>query len=86
MIDVVESDDPPLRLRLGADAIGAWEQKHAAFLRELQRWRAAGKATAFEGRDHADRRLTRRSLVGLPRSHSSPACDRDLCAHRGGYQ
>lgn len=30
MIEVVESDDPPLRLLLGADAIGLWEAKQAA--------------------------------------------------------
>jgi NAD(P)-dependent dehydrogenase (short-subunit alcohol dehydrogenase family) len=48
MIAAVESDDPPLRLLLGADAIGLWEQKQAASLAELARWRAVGEATAFE--------------------------------------
>ena len=48
MIAVVESDDPPLRLLLGADAIGLWEQKHAIFAAELGRWRQIGEATAFE--------------------------------------
>ena len=48
MIAVVESDDPPLRLLLGADAIGLWETKQAAFSAELVRWRAVGEATAFE--------------------------------------
>jgi NAD(P)-dependent dehydrogenase (short-subunit alcohol dehydrogenase family) len=48
MIAAVESDDPPLRLLLGADAIGLWEQKQAASLAELGRWRAVGEATAFE--------------------------------------
>jgi NAD(P)-dependent dehydrogenase (short-subunit alcohol dehydrogenase family) len=48
MIAAVESDDPPLRLMLGADAIGFWEQKQAAALAEFGRWRAVGEATAFE--------------------------------------
>jgi NAD(P)-dependent dehydrogenase (short-subunit alcohol dehydrogenase family) len=49
MIAVVESDEPPLRLVLGADAISPLEQKQAAFSAELARWRQIGKATAFEG-------------------------------------
>jgi len=49
MIAVVESDDPPLRLLLGADAIGLLEQKQAAFSAELTRWRTLSAATAFEG-------------------------------------
>jgi NAD(P)-dependent dehydrogenase (short-subunit alcohol dehydrogenase family) len=49
MIAVVESDDPPLRLLLGADAIGLLEQKQAAFSAEHARWREIGEATAFEG-------------------------------------
>ena len=48
MIAVVESEDPPLRLLLGADAIGLWEQKQAIFAAELGRWRQIGEATAFE--------------------------------------
>jgi NAD(P)-dependent dehydrogenase (short-subunit alcohol dehydrogenase family) len=49
MIAAVESDDPPLRLLLGGDAIGILEQKRAAFAAELARWRAIGEATGFEG-------------------------------------
>jgi short-subunit dehydrogenase len=49
MIAVVESDDPPLRLLLGADAIGLWEKKRNAVDADLGRWRATGEATAFEG-------------------------------------
>ncbi|MGH7120679.1 MAG: oxidoreductase [Acetobacteraceae bacterium] len=49
MIAAVESADPPLRLLLGADAIGLWEQKHAAFAAELARWRPTGEATALGG-------------------------------------
>src|SRR5271163_743421 len=48
MIAVVESDDPPLRLLLGADAIGVLEQKRAEFSAELARWRQIGEATGFE--------------------------------------
>lgn len=49
MIAAVESPDPPLRLLLGADAIGLWEKKRAAVDADLARWRATGEATAFEG-------------------------------------
>src|SRR5271163_5085624 len=49
MIAVVESDDPPLRLVLGSDAIGILDQKQAAFEAELARWRQIGEATAFDG-------------------------------------
>jgi len=49
MIAAVESDDPPLRLLLGADAIGLWQQKQVVFAAELARWRALGEATAFAG-------------------------------------
>jgi NAD(P)-dependent dehydrogenase (short-subunit alcohol dehydrogenase family) len=51
MIAVVESEDPPLRLLLGADAIGLLGQKRAAFAAELDRWRQIGEATGFEGVD-----------------------------------
>ena len=67
MIAVVESDDPPLRLVLGADAIGLLEQKQAAFAAERARWRQIGEATAFEGAGAAaiataaDASITRRS-------------------------
>jgi NAD(P)-dependent dehydrogenase (short-subunit alcohol dehydrogenase family) len=49
MIAAVDSDDPPLHLLLGQDAIGLWEQKQADFSAELKRWRAVGEATAFDG-------------------------------------
>ncbi len=49
MIAAVESDDPPLHLLLGQDAIGLWEQKQADFSAEFARWRAVGEATAIEG-------------------------------------
>ncbi|MBV9748142.1 MAG: SDR family NAD(P)-dependent oxidoreductase [Acetobacteraceae bacterium] len=49
MIAAVESDNPPLRLLLGTDAIGLWEKKQAALAADLAHWRAIGEATAFEG-------------------------------------
>jgi NAD(P)-dependent dehydrogenase (short-subunit alcohol dehydrogenase family) len=49
MIAVVESDDPPLRLLLGEDAIGLWEAKQAAITADLARWRGMSEATAFAG-------------------------------------
>jgi NAD(P)-dependent dehydrogenase (short-subunit alcohol dehydrogenase family) len=48
MIAAVESDDPPLHLLLGQDAIGRWEQKQAEFSAEVARWRAVGEATAID--------------------------------------
>ena len=48
MIQAVESDDPPLRLMLGADAYALWEQKLAAMQAELARWRSLGEATACD--------------------------------------
>jgi short-subunit dehydrogenase len=48
MIEAVESDEPPLRLMLGADAFGLWDQKRAAQDAEFARWRARGENTAFE--------------------------------------
>jgi NAD(P)-dependent dehydrogenase (short-subunit alcohol dehydrogenase family) len=47
MVEAVESTDPPLRLLLGADAYGLWEQKRAAMDAETARWRALGEDTAF---------------------------------------
>jgi NAD(P)-dependent dehydrogenase (short-subunit alcohol dehydrogenase family) len=49
MIAAVESNDPPLHLLLGQDAIGLWQQKQADFSAELARWRAVGEATAIDG-------------------------------------
>lgn len=47
MIAAVESDEPPLRLMLGADAYGLWEQKRAAMDEEAAQWREVGEDTAF---------------------------------------
>lgn len=49
MIKAVESENPPLRLMLGADAYGLWEQKRAAQREEFELWRETGLNTAFEG-------------------------------------
>jgi NAD(P)-dependent dehydrogenase (short-subunit alcohol dehydrogenase family) len=49
MIDAIESDDPPLRLVLGADSIGLWESKQASVNADIARWRQRSEATAFEG-------------------------------------
>ena len=46
MIQVVESNEPPLRLMLGADAYGLWAQKRALAEDEISRWRAIGEDTA----------------------------------------
>jgi len=47
MIGAVESDDPPLRLMLGVDAIRGWEAKRAAVDADVEAWRAVGTATAY---------------------------------------
>lgn len=49
MIEAVESENPPLRLMLGADAYGLWEKKRAEEKTEFEIWRAKGENTAFEG-------------------------------------
>lgn len=49
MIQVVESDNPPLRLALGADAVSVIEEKLKAMNEELQAWKSVSVATAFEG-------------------------------------
>jgi NAD(P)-dependent dehydrogenase (short-subunit alcohol dehydrogenase family) len=49
MIQVVESDNPPLRLMLGVDAYGLWEQKQQMSDAEMAQWRSIGEATAFDG-------------------------------------
>lgn len=49
MIAAVESDNPPLRLLLGSDAIALWENKQSALMADLAQWRQLGEGTAFEG-------------------------------------
>ncbi|MBD1822928.1 SDR family NAD(P)-dependent oxidoreductase [Cyanobacteria bacterium FACHB-DQ100] len=49
MIQVVESDNPPLRLALGADAVSVIEEKLKSMQAELDAWREVSINTAFEG-------------------------------------
>lgn len=49
MIQVVESDNPPLRLALGADAVSAIDAKLESVKAELDAWKQVSIDTAFEG-------------------------------------
>lgn len=49
MIQVVESENPPLRLALGADAVSAINEKIESVKSELDAWEQVAIATAFEG-------------------------------------
>lgn len=49
MIQVVESDNPPLRLALGEDAVNGIEQKLLSAKAELDQWRSLSLNTAYEG-------------------------------------
>jgi NAD(P)-dependent dehydrogenase (short-subunit alcohol dehydrogenase family) len=49
MIQVVESDDPPLRLALGEDSANGIVQKLDAMKAELEAWKSVSIGTAFEG-------------------------------------
>lgn len=49
IITALDADDPPLRLVLGADAIGNIQGHLAAVGEELERWRSVGEATAVDG-------------------------------------
>lgn len=49
MIRAVETENPPLRLMLGADAYGLWEKKRADEKTEFEVWRKVGINTAFDG-------------------------------------
>ena len=48
IIAALDSDDPPLRLVLGADAIGNIERRLRVLADELEPWRSLGAATAFD--------------------------------------
>ncbi|WP_414543642.1 oxidoreductase [Nostoc sp. CCY0012] len=48
MIQAIESQNPPLRLMLGADAYGLWEQKRTAERQEFEQWKEIGIDTAYE--------------------------------------
>jgi len=49
MMKVVDSENPPMRLLLGEDAIGLWEMKRNMVETDIAAWRQIGEATAFEG-------------------------------------
>jgi NAD(P)-dependent dehydrogenase (short-subunit alcohol dehydrogenase family) len=51
MIDVVESDDPPLRLPLGENCITRIEAELEKVKADIAPWREAGWNTAFDGDD-----------------------------------
>jgi NAD(P)-dependent dehydrogenase (short-subunit alcohol dehydrogenase family) len=48
IIHALDESDPPLRLVLGADAIGNIEQRLSAVADELDAWRSVGEATAID--------------------------------------
>jgi NAD(P)-dependent dehydrogenase (short-subunit alcohol dehydrogenase family) len=48
IIEALDADEPPLRLVLGADAIGNIESRWHALAEELDAWRAVGEATALD--------------------------------------
>ena len=48
MIKVVESDNPPMRLVLGEDALEATRQKIESFQKELDEWEKVTLSTSFE--------------------------------------
>jgi hypothetical protein len=48
MLQAVDSEKPPLRLMLGADAYDIWNRVVAARNSEFELWRNRGEATAFD--------------------------------------
>jgi NAD(P)-dependent dehydrogenase (short-subunit alcohol dehydrogenase family) len=48
IIAALDSDEPPLRLVLGADAIGNIERRLESVSQELAAWRSLGEATAID--------------------------------------
>lgn len=48
IIQAVESENPPLRLLLGADAYGMWERKRTAERQEFEQWKQISINTAYE--------------------------------------
>ena len=48
IIEALDADEPPLRLVLGADAIGNIESRWHSLAEELDAWRAVGEATALD--------------------------------------
>jgi NAD(P)-dependent dehydrogenase (short-subunit alcohol dehydrogenase family) len=56
ILTALEADEPPLRLVLGADAIGNVRSRLDGLSRELQRWERLGRDTSVEPGDHAGKR------------------------------
>ena len=48
ILAALDADEPPLRLVLGADAIGNIERRLGSIADELAAWRAVGEATAVD--------------------------------------
>jgi NAD(P)-dependent dehydrogenase (short-subunit alcohol dehydrogenase family) len=48
ILSALDADEPPLRLVLGADAIGNVSRRLQALTEELATWRSVGEATALE--------------------------------------
>ncbi|MFL5830965.1 MAG: oxidoreductase [Solirubrobacteraceae bacterium] len=48
IVNVLDSEDPPLRLALGPDAVDAIRAKHEALSEELARWESLARSTTFE--------------------------------------
>jgi NAD(P)-dependent dehydrogenase (short-subunit alcohol dehydrogenase family) len=61
MIQVVEADNPPLRLALGVDALPNIREKLTSELEEYKRWESLTVSTAFE--DPAEGALDLRALL-----------------------
>jgi hypothetical protein len=49
MIQVVESDNPPSRLALGADAVAVIEEKLKSVKAEFDTWKEVSVNTVFDG-------------------------------------
>jgi NAD(P)-dependent dehydrogenase (short-subunit alcohol dehydrogenase family) len=49
ILTALDAEEPPLRLVLGADAIGNIERRLKSLSAELNVWRAVGEATAIDG-------------------------------------
>jgi NAD(P)-dependent dehydrogenase (short-subunit alcohol dehydrogenase family) len=48
ILAALDSDEPPLRLALGADAVEGLRAKHQSLEEELSRWEDLARATAFD--------------------------------------
>jgi NAD(P)-dependent dehydrogenase (short-subunit alcohol dehydrogenase family) len=48
IVAALDAEEPPLRLALGADAVDGIRAKHEMLRRDLERWEAVARATAFD--------------------------------------